>query len=120
MTRLRWLVGLLGVLVIATICFTLLTEHRNAAAAADHPADLLKRIETLEARVTLLESQLFAHASLPLTIAPAPNVPQHWGKREFNGAPVYIVPLRAEDVAENDEIQAGRSIIEPDGNRGRR
>jgi hypothetical protein len=117
MTRFRWLVGLLSVLVIATIGLNLLTEHRNAAIGADHPADLLKRIETLEARVTTLESQLLQGARGD---PPLPNMPKHWHKREFNGAPVCIIPLHAEEVAENDEAQAGRSNIELDGNRGRR
>ena len=94
MSRLRWLVGLVGVLVLATLYRNILTEQRNAAVAADDPADLLKRIETLEARVTLLESQLLQGArGLPQTAVPAPNVPKHWSKREFNGSPVYIIPL---------------------------
>ena len=58
MIRLRWLVGLLGIVALTTICANILDGHRNAALAADAPADLLKRIETLEARVAMLEAQL--------------------------------------------------------------
>lgn len=89
MTRLRWLVGLLGILALATICTDHLTEPRNTAFASDAPADLLKRIETLEARVVLLEARL---SQTPRTYLP-PSVPKHWGQREFNGSPIYIVPL---------------------------
>ena len=89
MTQLRWLVGVLVILALVTIGLNHLAEQRNAALASDPPADLLKRIETLEARVGLLEVQLShtRHSYLP------PTVPKHWSQREFNGAPVYIVPL---------------------------
>lgn len=88
MTRLRWLVGLLGTLALITICLNHLTEQRNAAFASDPPGDLLQRIETLEARVVLLEARLSQTPQAYLR----PTVPKHWSQREFNGSPVYIVP----------------------------
>jgi hypothetical protein len=96
MSRLRWFVGLLGILALTTICLNHLTEQRNAAFASDAPADLLKRIETLEARVVLLEARL---SQTPRPYLP-PSVPKRWSQREFNGSPVYIVPL-GETVPKN-------------------
>jgi hypothetical protein len=94
MSRLRWLVGLLGVVVLATICLNMIAEQRTAALAADVPADLLKRIETLEARVAMLEGQLArVPRVIPLRTVQSRDEPKYWSKREFNGAPVYIVPL---------------------------
>ena len=89
MTRLRWLVGLLCILALTTICINHLADQRNTAFASDAPVDLLKRIETLEARVVLLETHL---SQTPRAYLP-PSVPKHWSQREFNGSPVYIVPL---------------------------
>lgn len=95
MSRLRCFVGLIGILAIATICLNLLTEQRNAAFAADDSADLLKRLEVLEARVASLELQRLppTHA----TRVPSTTTPKNWSQREFNGSPVYIIPLAAGD-----------------------
>ncbi|MBC8353915.1 MAG: hypothetical protein H8E66_18115 [Planctomycetes bacterium] len=94
MTKLRWFVGLLGVVAVVTICVNLVTEQRNSAFAAEEPADLLARIETLEARVAMLEGQLTRTTrALPRPTSPSPTEPKYWSKGEFNGAPVYIVPL---------------------------
>ena len=89
MSQIRWFVGLLGILALTTICLNHFTAQHNVAFATDAPADLLKRIETLEARVASLEAQLLR---IP-RVLPVPSVPNHWSKREFNGSPVYIVPL---------------------------
>ena len=95
MCRLRWLVGLLGIVVLATICWSVTADQSTSALAADAPADLLKRIETLEARVAMLEAQLARSPRvIPLRAEQSPGEPRYWSKREFNGAPVYIVPLR--------------------------
>lgn len=90
MPRLRWLVGLFGVVVITTIGLNKITDQRNAAFAADESSDLLKRVEVLEARVAMLEGRLVRPTQPAI---PSPSEPRYWNKREFNGAPVYIVPL---------------------------
>ncbi|MCA9118644.1 MAG: hypothetical protein H6822_04180 [Planctomycetaceae bacterium] len=95
MSRIRCLVGVLGVLTLGTICLNRFADQRNAALAAHDPLDLLKRIEVLEARVASLEMR-----PLPRTYAEpssTPVVPKHWSEREFNGSPVYIIPLGAND-----------------------
>jgi hypothetical protein len=51
------------------------------------PAELLQRINALEARVATLEGRAF------LPHAVAPQVPKDWGVKEFNGGYYYIVPL---------------------------
>ena len=94
MIRLRWLVGVFGIVAISTICLNIFSGQRSAALAADAPSDLLKRIETLEARVAMLEGQLAGMPrSVPLPGLPTPGEPRYWSKREFNGAPIYIIPL---------------------------
>lgn len=96
MTRLRWLMCLLGILVLAAIYLNAPTEQHGAARAAAAPADWQQRIETLELRVAALESQLSRAARvLPPTPSQSSSVPRHWQKREFNGQPVYIIPLSA-------------------------
>ena len=92
MFRLSQLLGLL--IVLTAICWNIFTGQHHAAVADDHPADRVKRIESLEARVAKLEGTLAGLSRTSLfPTPPFPGEPRYWSKRQFNGGPVYIVPL---------------------------
>ena len=66
---------------------------------------LRKQIKDLEARVAVLEGRLHIIRPDPNVPIPQPRlhgrpVPENWQRREFNGMPYYVIPLR------NDPNQA--------------
>jgi hypothetical protein len=63
--------------------------------------EAIGRLPTLEARVAALERRLAGQSPDPngLTLRPSLHgrpVPENWSRREFNGMPYYVIPLRHE------------------------
>ena len=60
---------------------------------------LRAQVEALEARVDVLEKLLGAKQGDPNAVIVPPilhgrPVPRNWSRREFNGMPYYVIPLR--------------------------
>jgi hypothetical protein len=97
----------IGLLSIVGLRTSLLSANDvsapKGAAASKRDTDTIKRLEhriaALEARVEALEKRgavpiTFAPAELNLTpVAPPQPLPQDWSVREFNGVPVYTIPI---------------------------
>lgn len=110
---------LAGSFVIAVVAATVFAQRRAAEAPRTEyeRAVLQAQIERLEARIAKLEEEVRAlrkqrevvitpqvpgePGKVPewkLDLVPAPGVPGQplppgWQKREFNGLPIYVVPL---------------------------
>lgn len=89
----------LAVVVVAIGALAATTIYGDPADENKEPttSELLKRIEALEARISLLEGRaIVPRFTRPLArqAAPAPLLePKYWTKKEFNGRYYYIVPL---------------------------
>ena len=94
-----------GVSIFVCVCISSLF-FLNAVAEekeASNPTDakqLLKRIEILEKRITLLEKgQSIVPVSYQTLTQPLQQVPQEWQRREINGHQFYIVPLANKKIS---------------------
>jgi len=60
---------------------------------------LRKQVQALETRVEMLEKLLAQQQQDPNAVTVPPflhgrPVPENWSRREFNGMPYYVIPLR--------------------------
>jgi len=99
-SRLLLLAMVVSLPFTAAWCTSLFAEKDKTPSQAKDVADLVARIEKLEARVVELERRCAGPVTVghqvPAAVAPAPNppgIPEGAVRREINGTPFYIMSL---------------------------
>lgn len=98
MLKIKYIGCVLGGLAIATLLVTWHAVTDRVLNAAESDLGLKQQVERLELRVAALEAAL--KLNVPRRTAPNPygnhlplTEPRYWSKEDFNGQPVYIIPL---------------------------
>jgi len=94
MKRFLLLIGLAILMPLTLLAFGATTESSENIQA--ELKSLKSQVKSLEKRVIILETQLTDRTLkyLQPTIPQMPQVPKGWRKRQFNGIPYYVIPLK--------------------------
>lgn len=94
MRRFLLLIGL-TILMPLTLLALGATEDSNDNVKAELKS-LKSQVASLEKRVNMLENQMADRTLkyLQPTIPQTPQVPKEWRKKQFNGIPYYVIPLK--------------------------
>ncbi|MHC4518839.1 MAG: hypothetical protein ACYTAS_09650 [Planctomycetota bacterium] len=90
-------IALAGCCVFGSI-LALAADEENSSKPSELET-LRKRVADLEARVLVLEGRFHLvprdpNAAIPRRWLHGRPVPENWSRREFNGMPYYVIPLR--------------------------